>query len=834
MTTTRTHTLIIGAGIVGCSAAYHFAQLGVKDVLVIDKGELFENDGSTSHAPGGINPLSNNTSMQQLAAQTIDIFETLPQWKPDRKPIYMVGGLDVARTDNRINEVKRLATSAKAFGLEAHIVDQKEIQELFPLIDPAPFKLGLYTPRKPVASGAHVCGSLAMETERISGGSIKFVGHTKATDFTVAGGRIKSVTTNNPDMGTIECERVLLCTNIWTPALSEKMGITIPLLSAEHQYLKTTPLPELAHASDRTDADNFVIYPSVRDMDGGLYYRNWWDTLGMGSYHHKPIMRDPRGLGKSADHPFTPEDWEDAHRLAKETMPALRRDDVGYPYKINGMFSFTVDGLPIMGETTIAGFWVAAALWVTNSGGAGKAIAEWMTFGEPSVDMRGIDVNRFLDYQTTDRYIQVACTKAYIEVHDVLHPAQWSSYPRNIRHTPFYIRHLEQRAQMTASAGLEIPYWLEENARLLEKYEAQIPPRDGWAAQYWSPIQGAEHLAMRDSVGLFDLTSLSIIEISGTDAEPFMDYMFTNHMTFDVGKVVYSLLCTPKGGIKRDVAVARKSADAYWVFTGNGTLPLELDWFRRNRGDFAVTIRDQTKAYAALGLFGPNARNVLEKVTPNDVSNDAFPLYTWQNIEIGMSNVYAMRMSYVGELGWELHMPLDVALAVRDELWEAGREFGLVQCGVGAMRSMRVEKGYRLWGADIYTEHNPYEAGMGWLVRLKKDNFIGKKALQAIRADIKANGLKHRLVTITIDDPAAIPTGNEPVFGINGSTDQLLGRITSGGYGHSIGKYIGFAYLPIEHTKAGTQVEIEYLTRRFPATVTQDCLFDPKNERMLM
>ena len=829
---TRTHTLIIGAGIVGCSAAYYLAKFGVKDVLVIDKGPLFENDGSTSHAPGGVNPLSNNTSMQQLASQTIDLFETLPVWKPGRKPLYMVGGLDVARTEQRFNEVRRLATNAKGFGLEAHIVGSKEIEELFPLINGKPFKMGLYTPRKPVVAGPHVCGSLSVEAEKMSDGGVRFVGHTKATDFTIEGNRIQSVATNNPDIGTIECERVLLCTNIWTPALSEKMGINIPLMSAEHQYLKTNPLPELAHVSDRSNADHEIIYPSVRDMDGGLYYRHWWDSLGMGSYHHKPIMVDPRKLGESADHPFTPEDWIDAHPIAKETMPVLNNPAVTFPYKINGMFSFTVDGLPIMGETTVAGFWVAAALWVTNSGGAGKAIAEWMTFGEPSVDMRGIDVNRFLDYQTTDRFIQISTAKSYAEVHDVNHPAQWTSKPRNIRHSPLHQRHVEMGAQFLPSAGLEMPYWLEENARLLEKYEQQVPARTGWAAQYWSPIQGAEHLAMRESVGLFDLTSLAIVEISGKDAESYMDYLFTNRMNFAVGKVVYSLLCTPKGGIKRDVAVARKSAETYWVFTGNGTLPLELDWFRRNRGDYAVTILDKAQTWAAIGLFGPNARKVLEQVTPNDVSNAAFPFYTWQNIEIGMANVYAMRISYVGELGWEFHMPMDVALAIRDELWQAGRDYDLVQCGIGAMRSMRVEKGYRVWGGDIYTEHNPYEAGMGWMVKLKKDNFIGKSALKAIHQEIKANGLKRRLVTITIDDPAAVPTGNEPVFGVNGSAEKMLGQITSGGYGHSVGKYVGFGYLPIDYTQPGTQLEIEYLTKRYPATVAADCLFDPDNARM--
>ncbi|MEM9776569.1 MAG: glycine cleavage T C-terminal barrel domain-containing protein, partial [Chloroflexota bacterium] len=542
---------------------------------------------------------------------------------------------------------------------------------------------------------------------------------------------------------------------------------------------------------------------------------------------------DPRALGESADHPFTEEDWIDAHRIANETMPCLRQDGVSFPYKINGMFSFTVDGMPIMGETPVGGFWVAAALWVTNAGGAGKAIAEWMTYGEPGVDMRGIDVNRFLDYQTTDKFISVSSAKAYKEVHDVIHPAQWSSYPRNIRHSPLHIRHLEQNAQLLNAAGLEIPYWINENQRLLEKYEDQVPAREGWGAQYWDRVQGAEHLAMRDSVGMFDLTSLAIIEVEGPNAEKFMDYMFTNRMNFEVGNVVYSLLCTPKGGIKRDVAVSRNDDETYWVFTGNATMPLEKAWFEQHADGFDVTISEKSKTYAAIGLFGPNARKVLEKVTTADVSNEGFPFYTWQNIEIGMANVFAMRISYVGELGWEFHMPMDQALAIRDELWEAGQEFGLVQCGVGAMRSMRVEKGYRVWGGDIYTEHNPYEAGMGWIVKLKKESdFVGKEALTAIRADIKTNGLKRRLVTISIDSPAAVPTGNEPVFGTNGSSGKVVGQITTGGYGYSVGKYIAFGYLPIEYTKPGTQLEVEYLTERYPAQVEADCLFDPQNERM--
>lgn len=818
--TLKTHTLIIGAGIVGSSAAYYLAKFGNKEVLVIDKGPLFDNDGSTSHAPGGVNPLSNNTSMAKLAADSIDLYESLPVWQPGRKPLYMVGGVDVARTDERMDEVRRLYTNAKGFGVACEIITPQQISELFPLMDGSQFVGGLHTPRKPVVAGPHVCGSLAAEAERMAG--TRFVGHTKAIDFVVENGRITAVKTNNPEMETIECEQVLLCTNIWSPALSNKLGVSVPLMAAEHQYLKSEPLPELAHVSNRSSAEHEIIYPSVRDMDGGLYYRHWWDSMGVGSYHHKPIMVHSHTLGESADHPFTPEDFVDAQKIAEASIPALR--GVNFPYKINGMFSFSVDGLPILGESPVRGLWVATAVWVTNAGGVGKALAQWMTYGEPDVDMRGLNINRFLPYQKTAAYLEIAATKSYAEVHDVIHPAQWTSKPRNIKHTPFYQKHKELGAVFLPSGGLEMPYWLEENGRLLEKYDDQVPARTGWGARYWSRIQGAEHLAMRDSVGMFDLTSLAAIEISGSEAYQFMNYACTNQMDIRVGRVTYTLLCTPKGGIKRDVAVARLAEDKYWLCTGIGTLPQELDWLERLAEGYDVTVRSEAQNYAAIGLFGPNARNVLQQVTNADLSNDAFPFYTWQHIEIGMATVYAMRISYVGELGWELHMPMEDALAVYEQLWDAGREFDLVQCGVGAMRSMRFEKGYRLWGSDIYTEHNPYEAGMGWLVKLKKDDFVGKDAL----TKLKNEPLTRQLVVLTLDDPNAVVTGNEPIF----SNGDMLGQITSGNYGYSVGKYIAFGYVPPAFAKAGTELEVEYLGGRFTAVVAPDALFDAKNGRM--
>ncbi|MGB1251256.1 MAG: GcvT family protein [Candidatus Promineifilaceae bacterium] len=819
--TTKARLVIVGAGIVGSSIAYNLTKLGWKDILVIDKGPLYFNDGSSSHAPGGVNPVSTNEVMLKIAKESFDLYSSLPQWGTERKPFNNVGGLDVARTSHRMYELKRLHTIAKSFGVETELIGPEEIPDHFPLMRPDEFVGGILTPSKVYVSGAHASGSLGTMCE--ASGGAKFVGYTRVTDFVIKGDRITGVKTNNPEMAEIECEQVLLCANIWSPAIADKVGINIPLMSAEHQYVWTEPIAEMAHVSDKSNLDNEIIYPGVRDLDGGVYYRHYWDQVGIGSYHHKPIIVDPRNLGDAAEHDFTEDDWKDAWEMCQKSLPSLRGKSLDK--KFNGMFSFSADGSPICGETPLKGFWVAAAVWITHAGGIGRLMAEWMTYGEAWVDTRGVNVNRFLGYQQTKRYINEMCAKAYVEVHDVTHPAQPASKPRNVRITPFHHHYESLKAVWNPTAGLELPYWLEENQHLLEKYDAQVPDRTGWESLYWSRIQGAEHLAVRDSVGMFDVSGIATIEIKGKGALDYVNYVCSNQMDVPVGEVVYTLLCTPSGGIKRDVPVARVGKDRFWMFTGNASLPQELFWLNSYLPeDGTVTINDLSQSQMGIGLFGPNARKVLEKVTNTDVSNEAFPFYTCKQIEVDYATPFAMRISYVGEMGWELHLPTDQAGAVRDKIWEAGREFGITMAGTGALRSMRVEKGYRLWGADIDTKTNPYESGMGWMVKLDKGDFVGRDAL----VKLKAAPLTRKLVTITSDDPSAVVTGNEPIF-LNG---ELVGRVTSGNYGYSVGKYVAFGYVDIAHAKRGTQLEVEYLAERYPFKIERATLFDRKNARL--
>ncbi|MEZ4717908.1 MAG: glycine cleavage T C-terminal barrel domain-containing protein [Caldilineaceae bacterium] len=447
-----------------------------------------------------------------------------------------------------------------------------------------------------------------------------------------------------------------------------------------------------------------------------------------------------------------------------------------------------------------------------------------MTYGEPEWDMRQAHIHRFHGFQTTDAYVDVITRKNYREVYDIVHPKQSISEPRNVRSSPFAPRLEALQAEYTAFAGIELPNWFEANSRLLEQYDDRIPHRTGWAAQHWSRIQGAEHLATRENVALYDLTGLSIIEAKGPGAADFVNYLCSNQMDVPAGRVVYTTWLTPKGGVKRDLAVARLAADTFWMFVGEGTLPQDLAWVRQHAPrDGTVTISDMSNSYAALGLWGPNARKVLAKVTDADVSDDAFPYFEARQITIGLTPVVALRISYVGELGWELHMPMDMALQVWDALWEAGREFDLVAAGLGAMDSLRLEKGYRLWGGDVYTEYDPYQSGLGWTVKLKKGDFIGRDAC----VERKKKPAKKKLACMTFNN-GGMALGYEAIF----ADGACIGHVTTANYGYSVGKYLLYGYLPADHAAEGTQVEVEYFGERYSATVVREPVFDLGMEKL--
>lgn len=804
--------VIVGAGIVGCSAAYHLAKLGRRDIVVVDQGPLFETGGSTSHAPGLIFQTNPSRLMCEMAKYTTRLLGTLtyegePCWYP-------VGGIEVAQTDARLRDLKRRHGLATAYDLESHLLTPREVRNLIPILDDRVILGGYYVPSDGDTRGWQSAAALA-ELARATGGA-EFHGNIRVTDILIENGRAAGVIT---ERGTIRADDVLLCTNIWGPVLGDRVGVKLPLMAVEHQYTITEPLPELAGET------RFIAHPILRHQDERMYFRQHADAYGVGSYNHEPLLVDPHDLGLTATRPFTPEHYGTAQRAAEELLPPLA--DRRLVRQFNGMFTFTIDGYPILGESAVPGLWTAIGIWVTHSGGAGKIIAEWMMHGTTEWDVREAHVARFHPHATSRRYVRVRAAQQYREVYDVIHPLQQMENPRRLRLSPFHARLEAQHAVFFESAGWEVAQWYGANGRLLEQYEERIPKREGWAARYWSPIQGAEHLAVRDNAGLFNLAAFTKIEVSGPGALPYLEKMAANRIDRPVGQVVYTSLLNEAGGIKADLTITRLAPERFLVLTGGGTGPQDLAWLRQHKPDNGVSITDLSSAWAGIGLWGPRARDVLATAAEENISNQAFPYFTARPLTIDTVPVLALRISYAGELGWEIYCPSEYALQLWDVLWEAGRPQGLIAAGSGAFNSLRLEKGYRAWGSDIHTEYNPYEAGLGWAVRLNKGGFIGRKAL----LEARERGVARRLCCLTIDEPGAVVLGKEPVLSTDGNS-RAIGYVTSTDFGYTLGKHIAYAYLPTTFADKGRKVHLLYFGERIPATVDDDPLFDPTMSRL--
>lgn len=807
----KARLVIVGAGVVGCSAAYHFAKLGWRDIVVLDKGPLFTNDGSTSHAPGGMFLTNSSKMMTEFAKYSRKLYSELGDI--DGQPVlFPVGGLEVAYTPERWLDLRRRQSWARAYGLESHIISPAETKKLVPIIDDTVIHGAFYTPADAVAKGVRLMQAIIRATEAIGG--VSFIGETPVEDLEVVDGTITAVITPR---GRIAAEQVLLCTNIWAPVLAAKLGVHIPLMAAQHLYTVTTPLPELKGTRQE------VEHPLLRHQDHAMYFRQHGDCYGVGSYRHAPLMVDPRDLGKTALLDFTPDHFTSGWESATELMPPLRNSDL--VTRFNGMFAFTTDGYPVMGETSVRNLWSCTGLWLTHAGGAGRAIAEWMHEGTPSLDLREADITRFQPHYFSRAYIYERCAQNYREVYDIIHPNEPITKPRNVRLSPFHARLEAQGGFFNQSGGWEVAQWYERNADLLEKYGARVPQREGWAARFWSPIQGAEHLAVRERVGMFNLSSLAVIEVSGPGALAFLNRIAANQIDRPIGRLVYTSLLNERGGIVADLTIARVAAERFWVATGGSILPHDLAWMQRHAPqDGSVTITDRSSSLTTIGLWGPQARTVLAKLAEEDLSNKAFPYYTSRPLHIETVPTYALRLSYAGELGWELYTPTEYGLKLWDLIWEAGQPEGIVMAGSGAFDSLRLEKGYRLWGADIHTDYTPYEAGIGWAVRLDKADFIGRAALLAQQEA----GVSRKLCCMRIDQPGAVLLGKEPI--LHDST--VVGYVTSANYGYSVGTLIAYGYLPSAVSAPGTELAIEYFGEPIRAVVSDEPLFDPKMARL--
>ena len=806
--------VIVGAGIVGCALADELAARGwAPQLTVLEQGPLFATGGSTSHAPGLVFQTNPSKTMTEFAAYTVAKYSGLEL--DGRWCFNSVGGLEVATTPERAEDLKRKAGYAASWGVPARLLDPDECVALHPLLDRSRVLAGFHTPTDGLAKAVRAAEAQALRA--IEQGA-RFLPHHTVVGIESANGRVTGVVT---DQATFPADIVISCAGFWGPRITCMAGLELPLLPMAHQYVRTTPVAAL---SDRkADPVTEALLPILRHQDRDLYFREHEDRIGIGSYAHRPIPVDladvgsPGGPTMPSMHAFTADDFEPSWRDATDLLPALSAAKVDEGF--NGIFSFTTDGFPLLGESPrLQGFWVAEAVWVTHSAGVAKAVAEWVVDGRPSVDVHECDINRFEDVQLAPPYVNRRSSQNFVEVYDIIHPLQPAEQPRPLRVSPFYPRQQELGAVFLEAGGWERPHWFEANAEL--PGVGEVPPRGAWASRYWSPIAGAEALATRERVAMYDMTPLKRLEVSGPGALAFLQRATTNQLDKPIGAVTYTLLLDELGGIRSDLTVARLGPDRFQV-GANG--PLDLDWFTRRLPENApVHVRDITAGTCCIGVWGPLARDLVQPLTRTDFSDRGFGYFKARQAYIGEVPVTALRVSYVGDLGWELYTTADAGLRLWDTLWEAGQAHGVVAAGRSAFNSLRLEKGYRSWGVDMTTEHDPYEAGLGFAVRLDKGDFIGRDALADRQTPTR------RLACLVLDDPEAVVMGKEPVY-VDGTP---VGYVTSAAYGYSVGASIAYAWLPASAAEPGSRVHVEYFGVRLPARVAEEPLFDPSMARI--
>ncbi|GAA4558951.1 GcvT family protein [Planotetraspora kaengkrachanensis] len=796
--------VIIGAGVVGAALAEELSAKGWTEITVVDQGPVPATGGSSSHAPGLVFQTNSSKTMTEMARYTVEKLSALGCF-------LQVGGLEVATTPERLTELHRRHGWATAWGLEAHLLTPEECVERHSLLSKDRVLGGLFVPTDGLAKAVH---AVEVQLEKARERGVRVLERHEVLDVRSEDGRVTGVVT---DQGEIPADIVVCCAGIWGPKVARMAGMTLPLTPLAHQLAWTGPVKGL-------DAAQEAVRPILRHQDADLYYRERFDRLGVGYYGHRPLPITSEQIlpfDEAEVMPsvltFTEDDFAPAWAETRSLMPDTR--DTQVEEGINGLFSFTTDNMPLLGESPeVKGFWVAEAVWVTHSAGVGRAMAEWLADGHcSSFDLHECDVNRFEPHQLAPDYVLARDCQNYVEVYDIIHPLEPPANLRPLRTSPFYPRERELGAYFLEATGWERPQWYEANAGLVEGRD--IPHPGDWASRHWSPIVGAEAQASRESVAMYDMSALKRIEVSGPGATAFLQRLSTGDVDKSVGSVTYCLLLDEDGGIRSDVTIARLGRDHYQV-GANGNL--DLDWFHRH-ADPSVVVRDITAGTCCIGIWGPRVREVVAPLAGRDFSADGFRYFRGKKAHVGAVPVTALRLSYVGELGWELYTTADMGAKLWDTLWEAGQEHGIIAGGRGAFNSLRLEKGYRSFGTDMTYEHDPYEAGLAFAVKPDKGDFIGREALLERREDVR-----RRLTCLTVDGPEAVVMGKEPVY----DGDRCVGYVTSAAYGYTIGKGIAYAWLPTELTTPGQVVHIGYFDRRVAAVVAEEPLFDPAMERL--
>ncbi|RME85844.1 MAG: FAD-dependent oxidoreductase [Caldilineae bacterium] len=799
--------VIIGGGVAGTSIAYHLTRRGWSDVVIVEKGEL--TSGSTFHSAGLVGQLRSSIALTRMMMYSVELYASLkddtgydPGWR-------QVGSLRLASSPERLQELKRQVSWARTFSLPIHLLSPREAQQLFPIMTTDGVLAAAFLPTDGQIDPTSLTYALAAGARRRGA---RVLSKTRVLDITLRKGRVHQVTT---DRGTIRCEIVVNAAGQWAHEIGNMVGVNVPVVPMSHQYVVTAPISGVRRHM-----------PTMRDPDNICYFREEVGGLVMGGYEHNPSAWTLGSIPPDFTFQLLKPDWE---RFEEVMEGAIRRvplmEQAQIIKMINGPEAFTPDGEFILGESEVGGFFVAAgfcAHGIAGAGGVGKVMADWIIDGRPEYDVWRMDVRRFDRRYRSRAYTHERTWEVVHHYYDIHYPFQEREAARPLRLSPAYGRLQALGAVFGEKAGWERPNWIEPNA-------TSITPTfepDGWARRYWSPAIEAEHHATRQRAALFDVTSFSKFDVTGPGACAFLQHLCANDIDRPTGKIVYTQMLNPRGGIECDLTVTRLADEHFRIITGTAFGRHDLAWIRRHLPqDGSVQVRDVTSQYCCFALQGPLARQILQHACEDDLTNDAFPYMTARHISVGHVPVLAYRVTYVGELGWELYAPMEYGLALWDTLWQAGEPLGMVAGGYRAIDSLRLEKGYRYWSLDITPLENPLEAGLTFAVRLDKPDFIGREALLRSREQ----GICKRLCCILLDDDVRLlPLGNEAVW----AAGQLVGRVTSGGWGFTVGRAIAYAYLPLELTKPGTLVDIEAYGERYPGRVVREPVYDPDGSRI--
>src|SRR3954471_2523944 len=802
--------VIIGGGVGGTSIAYHLAERGWTDIVLVDRAEL--TSGSTFHSAGLVGQLRASVTLTKMMMYSTELYRRLAAETGTDPSWHEVGSLRLASTPERFEELRRQAGWAKTFGLPLDLINAREAHDRFPLMSTDGVLGAVWLPNDGWLDPSGLANALAAGA-RAKGVQIRT--RTRVVAIGTERGRVTGVTVERDgERDEIRADIVVNAGGMFAPEIGRLVGVTVPIIPMAHQYLFTEPIEGVDPG-----------LPQLRDPDNLVYFREEVGGLCMGGYEREPAPWSLDGLPADFNGKLLAPDMERFQPIMEDAIrrvPAM--GDAGVNRVINGPEGFTPTKEFILGESEVGGFFVAAgfsAHGLAGAGGIGRQVASWIVDGEPELDLWKMDIRRFGPAYRSQGYTLARSVENYATYYDIHYPNEERQSGRPLRMAPTYPLLEELGASFGEKSGWERPNWFESNEA---DGDDALRPR-GWAGQHWSPAIGAEALATRRAAGLFDESSFAKIEIVGPGAVAFLQSMCANDVDVPVGRITYTQLLNRRGGIECDVTVTRVTSDRYLFITGTAFGQHDMAWLRRHLpADGSVLLNDLTSGRVCLALWGPRARDILGSVTRDDVSDPGFPYLTARPIMVGSVPVYALRVTYVGELGWELYAHTDFGVSLWRTLWDAGRPHGMVAGGYRAIVSLRIEKGYRVWSSDITPDETPYEAGLGFAVALDKGtDFIGREALRAR----KPAGPGRRLRCLVRDVPRSVCLGTEPVR-IGG---QILGRVTTGGYGFAVERSIAYAYLP-PAAGVGTRGEVQLFGRWIGFEVVREPLYDPQGTRI--